>query len=162
MKHLLIALICAISASAFAKNIKLIDIKSEIDSDITQIGISTANGKSISHVYFQDPTKPILLFTMDELASDKRTIVKKSIVPIIQLSAESITPTRFILNVHYMHHYKLVGSVKKVKPFKVSYIGPADNFEIVDTETKKAVKNAFARVNTVNGKEVGISTIETW
>lgn len=167
MKSILVSIMLvffAVSAQALI-NVPLMEINSDVDGDDTAyLGIQVANNHSaIENVSYQNyPDKPAKIFTVAGLNKDKETIVKQGPAKIVEISVTSLSRTSMIFNIHYIYEFKLLGSDKRDKKIRISYVAPLNQYQMMDMDTKKIVNRAFFYVNVKNGKQVGISRIETW
>lgn len=113
------------------------------------------------NLFFKDGVEEQTV-SIAELNKKKIAIVKKGPVDVVSVSAKSSTSYSMILNVHYLYHFKLFGSIYKIKQFKMHYLSPSNTYETVDVDTNKVIKHAYAYTHFVNGEVKGVSHIETW
>lgn len=164
MKQILLAIIYLITTSAYALDVPMMEVQSDIDGDeVAHIALQVSASTRIESVLYQNyPNTPYRNFSIEDLNKDKETIVKKGPAKIVEIATETISKNSIYFFIHYIHEYKLVGSDKRVKTLKMYYVSPTNLWETQDTDTKKVVTKAFFYVNEVNGKQKGIDRIETW
>lgn len=162
MKSLLVvALFFALPV--LAADIKMLDIKSDVDGDLTaNISIQVKTDTTIQNVVYVNPTKPTEVWSVSELNKDKASIVKKSGVAVVELSAETITKNSFFLNIHFLYKYGLFGSDRRVKQLKMFYVAPSNIYQTMDMDTKKIVTNALVVARMEGSKQKGVERIDTW
>ena len=162
MKSLLVvALFFALPV--LAADIKMLDIKSDVDGDLTaNISIQVKTDTTIQNVVYNNPTKPTEVWSVSELNKDKASIVKKSGVAVVELSAETITKNSFFLNIHFLYKYGLFGSDRRVKQLKMFYVAPSNIYQTMDMDTKKIVTNALVVARMEGSKQKGVERIDTW
>ena len=164
MKKLILATVLLLNISAFAENVHMMDVNSDVEGDETaKIALQVNAQKVIGSVLYQNyPNTPYQNFPLEKLNKDSEPIVKKGPAKIVQIATESITASSINFFIHYIYEYKVFGSDKRVKKLKMYYVAPSNLWETMDTETKKVVTKAFFYVNVMNAKQVGINRIETW
>ena len=158
---LLVALLFALPA--LAADIKMLDIKSDVDGDLTaNIAIQVKADTTIQNVVYNNPTKPTEIWSVSDLNNDKVTIVKKSGVAVVEVSAETITKNSFFFNIHFLYKYGLFGSDRRLKQLKFYYVAPSNLYQVMDVDTKKVITNALFVARMDGGKQKGVDHIETW
>lgn len=164
MKKIILAAALLFNISAFAENVHMMEINSDVEGDETaKIALQVSAKKVIESVLYQNyPSSPYQNFPLEKLNKDSEAIVKKGPAKIVQISTESISATSIKFFIQYIYEYKVFGSDKRVKELKMYYVAPTNLWETMDTETKKIVTKAFFYVNVIKGKQVGINRIETW
>ena len=162
MKSLLVvALFFALPV--LAADIKMLDIKSDVDGDLTaNILIQTKADTTIQNVVYNNPTKPTEVWSVSDLNKTKISIVKKSGVAVVELSAETITKNSFVLNIHFLYKYGVFGSDRRVKQLKMFYVAPSNIYQTMDMDTKKIITKVLFVTRVEDGKEKGVDHIETW
>ncbi|MBC7458154.1 MAG: hypothetical protein H7235_07745 [Bdellovibrionaceae bacterium] len=146
-----------------AADIKMLDIKSDVDGDLAaEILIQTKADTTIQNVIYKNPTKPTEVWAMTDLNNDKVTIVKKSGVAVVEISAETITKNSFLFNIHFLYKYGLFGSDRRLKQLKMFYIAPSNLYQTMDMDTKKIITNALFVARMEGGKQKGVDRIDTW
>lgn len=163
MKSLLIAIVSFLSLNSFAAEIHMMDVVAEEQPNtVGRISLDVDdNSSNFLNLFFRDEVE-LKSATIAELNKKKISIVSKGPVDVVSVSAKSSNSHSMILNVHYLNHFKLFGSVYKVKQFKMYYLSPSNTYETVDVDTNKVITHAYAYTNFVNGQAKGVSHIETW
>ncbi len=164
LKKIILPLVFLFSLSAFAENVHMMDINSDVENDETaKIDLQVSTKKVIESVLYQNyPNSPFQNFPLEKLNKDQEAIVKKGPAKIVQISTESINDSSINFIIEYIYEYKVFGSDKRKKKLKMYYVAPTNLWETMDTDTKKVVTKAFFYVNIIKGKQVGINRIETW
>ncbi len=162
MKTFLLAALL-FSLPALAADIKMLEIKSNVDGDLTaSISIQVKTDTTIQNVVYINPTKPTEVWSVSDLNKEKASIVKKSGVAVVELSTEPITKNSFILNIHFLYKYGLFGSDRRVKQLKMFYVAPSNIYQAMDMDTKKIVTNILVIARMDGGKQKGVERIDTW
>lgn len=166
MKSLIMSIFFLLATAAQAAvDVPLMQIQSEASGDdIAYLGIQVSEtSTSIYNLTYQEKAEgAVRAFSITGLNKDKETIIKQGPVKVVEISANSMSRSSFILTIHYIYEYKLMGSDKREKQLKVEYVSPVDQYQISDVDTQKVINRAFFYVNQKNGKQVGIAKIETW
>jgi hypothetical protein len=164
LKKIILAVGLLLNISAFAENVHMMEINSDVEGDETaKIALQVNAQKVIGSVLYQNyPNTPYKNFPIENLNKDSETIVKKGPAKIVQIATETINKSSIYFFIHYIYEYNIFGSDKRVKKLKMYYVSPSNLWETMDTDSKKVVTKAFFYVNFINGKQVGINRIETW
>jgi hypothetical protein len=163
MNSLLIVIASLFSLQLFAAEIEMMDVVAqEQPGTVGRISLEVDdNNSNFLNLFFRDDVEEKSASIAD-LNKKKITIVNKGPVDVVSVSAKSSNSHSMILNVHYLYHFKLFGSIYKVKQFKMHYLAPSNTYETIDVDTNKVIKHAYAYTNYVNGEVKGVSHIETW
>ncbi len=162
MKLLILAALL-FSLPTLAADFKMLDIKSNVDGDLTATLVIQVNTDStIENVVYNSPTKPTQTWSVADLNNDKVTIIKKTGVAVVEISAETLTNNSMYFNITYLYKYALTGSDRRLKQLKMSYVAPTDLYETMDMDTQQIVTNALFVARMDGGKQKGIDHIETW
>ena len=162
MKSLLIVFVSLFSLNLFAAEIEMMDVVAEEQpGTVGRISLEVDNNSNFLKLFFRDDVEEKSASIAD-LNKKKVSIVNKGPVDVVSVSAKSSTSYSMILNVHYLYHFKLFGSIYKIKQFRMNYLSPSNTYETVDVDTNKVIKHAYAYTNYVNGEPKGVSRIETW
>lgn len=162
MKSLLIVFVSLFSLNLFAAEIEMMDVVAEEQpGTVGRISLDVDNNSNFLKLFFRDDVEEKSASIAD-LNKKKISIVNKGPVDVVSVSAKSSTSYSMILNVHYLYHFKLFGSIYKIKQFRMNYLSPSNTYETVDVDTNKVIKHAYAYTNYVNGEPKGVSRIETW
>lgn len=151
------------SIPIYAADFKMLDIKSDVDGDLSaNIMIQVKADTTIQNIVYNNPTKPTEVWSVATLNKEKASIVKKSGVAVVELSAETITKNSFFLNIHFLYKYGLFGSDRRVKQLKMFYVAPSNIYQTMDMDTKKIVTKALVVARMDGGKQKGVDRIDTW
>lgn len=162
MKSLLIVFVSLFSLNLFAAEIEMMDVVAEEQpGTVGRISLEVDNNSNFLKLFFRADAEEKSALIAD-LNKKKVSIVNKGPVDVVSVSAKSSTSQSMILNVHYLYHFKLFGSIYKIKQFRMNYLSPSNTYETVDVDTDKVIKHAYAYTNYVNGEPKGVSRIETW
>lgn len=163
MNSLIIVLVSLFSLNLFAAEIQMMDVVAEEQpGTVGRISLDVDNNNSnFLNLFFRDGVEDKTA-SIAALNKKKIAIVEKGPVDVVSVSAKSSTSHSMILNVHYLYHFKLFGSIYKIKQFKMYYLSPSNTYETVDVDTNKVITHAYAYTNYVNGEVKGVSRIETW
>lgn len=163
MNSLLIVIVSLFSLNLFAAEIQMMDVVAEEQpGTVGRISLDVDdNNSNFLNLFFRDDVEEQSASIAD-LNKKKIAIVKKGPVDVVSVSAKSSSSHSMILNVHYLYHFKLFGSIYKIKQFKMHYLSPSNTYETVDVDTNKVIKHAYAYTHFVNGEVKGVSHIETW
>lgn len=163
MNKFILSLTILFSVMLKAEVVSMVDIETEVEPGVKGLLSTEVNSKNqFVNMIFEYPGQETKSMSVADLIDKKQTILKMGPIKVVEASIDPINSTSMIVNVHYMHHYKLVGSIRKVKKFKMFYNAPANFYEAMDVETNKIIKHAYAYLKYVDGKKVGIDRIETW
>lgn len=151
------------SLPVLAADIKMLDIQSDVDGDMqANITIQIQDDSTIETIVYINPTKPTESWTVDQLNQDKATLVKKSGVAVIQISAESESNNSLIFNIHYLYKYNVFGSDRRVKQLRFHYVAPTNLYEAIDMDTQKVITHARVVARMDGAKQKGVDRIDTW
>ena len=151
------------SLQSLAADFKMLDIQSDTDGDLTaNLVIQVKADTTIKNVVYNNPTKPTESWSVEDLNKDKVTIIKRSGVAVVEISAETLNKSSMYFNITYLYKYNLFGSDRRVKKLKMFYVAPANLYQTMDMDTKQIVTNALFISRMENGKQKGIDRIDTW
>ena len=164
MKFYIALFLVLATSSAFAASVHMVEITSDSAGDApAQVALNIGLNSKIEGILYQNmPNAEYKNFPLLDLNVNRKALVTKGPVKIVEIGTESITATSIYFYIHYIYEYKLFGSDRRFKKLKMSFVSPLNMFETIDTDTKKSVSHAFFRVNIIKGKEVGIATVDTY
>lgn len=147
-----------------AKVEKVLEITTDSDPNlVAEMSIEVSpNGKPNSVHYLPDANENIIKkFSIDQLLTDKVSLLTKTQVSIISVQLNKLSETAYDFNIIYLHQFKLLGSQYKTRRFNASFSAPDNRYIIRDTVSQKMVSKLHLLTNYgSNGKEVGIAKID--
>lgn len=162
MKTLLLAALL-FSLPVVAADIKMLDIKSDVDGNQTAtISIQALSDTTIQNVVYSNPMKPTQVWAMTSLNQNKVVIVEKKGVAVIEISAQTLSKNSFLFNIYFLYKYGLFGSDRRLKQLKMFYVAPSNLYQTMDVDTKKIITNAVFVARMEGDKQKGIERIDTY
>ena len=162
MKTLLLTALL-FSLPVVAADIKMLDIKSDVDGNQTAtISIQALSDTTIQNMVYNNPIKPTQVWAMASLNQNKVVIVEKKGVAVIEVSAQTLTKNSFLFNIYFLYKYGLFGSDRRLKQLKMFYVAPSNLYQTMDVDTKKIITNAVFVARMEGDKQKGIERIDTY
>ena len=162
MKSLLLAALL-FSLPTLAADIKMLEIKSDVDGNQTAIiSIQASTDSTIQNVVYSNPLKPTQTWTVSFLNQNKVVIIEKKGVAVVEISAQTLTTNSFLFNINYLYKYGLFGSDRRLKQLKMFYLAPSNLYQTMDVDTKKIITNAVFIARMEGDKQKGIERIDTY
>lgn len=163
MRQMFLVLGLFFSLSVNADVIQMLNLQTDAAPGETGYLFAEVNSQDeFMSLIFEYPGGDPVQMTIKELSKGKKTVLKMGPIKVLEVSATINNPKSFVLNIHYLYEYKLTGSTRKVKQVRMQYNEAANFHETIDLDMDRSITNAFAYVNEVKGKQVGIREIETW
>ena len=165
MKPVIYCLIIFVPMLSQAAIQKILDITAESDSGIQSVmSIDVGNQNAVANIVYRPNANESELktFPTQKLLEDTVTIKSEKGVSIVGVKLKQINSTSYIVNLHYLYHFKLLKKTYKDKQLNVAYSSPDNRYLVQDADSKKQIsKLHFISHFNDKGKEVGIEKIET-
>ncbi|MBC7457333.1 MAG: hypothetical protein H7235_03585 [Bdellovibrionaceae bacterium] len=165
MKTVIYGLIFLLPILGQAEVQKILDITSESDpAALSVISLDVdLQHQVIALAYRPDVNKDDLkTFPVKKVITDPVTIKSEKSVEIVGMRVQKISPTSYIVTLHYLYEFKLFNKTYKDKQLNAAYSSPDNRYLVQDPATKKLVTRLhFISHYNTKGKEVGIERIET-